>query len=49
MALREVKPLDQKQWNQVVEKINNGPTQEQREMMKVAMANAAKINANRMA
>lgn len=45
--MRTVKPLDQNQWNKVVSKINEGPTEAQRVMMKEAFVNAAKINANR--
>ncbi len=47
MALREVKPLDNKQWNQVVDILKKGPTTQQRKMMTEAIAKAKKLNVQR--
>lgn len=33
MALREVNPLDEEQWNQVVSALETGPTLAQRKMI----------------
>ncbi len=47
MALREVKPLDEKQWNQVVKALETGPTPEQKMMIKEASAHVSRLNIKR--
>ena len=43
MALREVKPLDEKQWAQVQEMLKVGPTDESISTVKNALERASKI------
>ena len=43
MALREVKPLDTKQWAQVQDMLKTGPTDESIATVKKALERASKI------
>ena len=43
MALREVKPLDKKQWAQVQDMLKTGPTDESIAIVKKALERASKI------
>ncbi len=43
MALREVKPLDNQQWEQVQNMIKTGPTDESITTVKTALERASKI------
>jgi hypothetical protein len=47
MALREVKPLDEEQWNQVVSALKTGPTEAQRQMIEEASAHVSRLNIKR--
>ena len=47
MALREVKPLDEEQWNQVVSALKIGPTEAQRQMIEEASAHVSRLNIKR--
>ena len=47
MALREVKPLDPKQWDFVVKTIKTKPTEEQRKMMREAIQDGSQIKTRR--
>ena len=43
MALREVKPLDDKQWAQVTSQLKAGPTKESISTVKEALERASKL------
>ena len=47
MALREVKPLDEEQWNQVVSALKAGPTEAQRQMIEEASTHVSQLNIKR--
>ena len=47
MALREVKPLDEEQWNQVVSALKTGPTEAQRQMIEEASVHVSRLNIKR--
>lgn len=47
MALREVKPLDEEQWSQVVSALETGPTSEQRKMIEEASTHVSRLNIKR--
>jgi len=47
MALREVKPLDEEQWNQVVSALETGPTEAQRKMIEEASIHVSRLNIKR--
>ena len=46
MALREVKPLTAKQWEQVQKMFREGPTPESRRVRREALKRAAQIKRN---
>ena len=43
MALREVKPMDDKQWKQVTDQLKAGPTKESIKTVKAALELASKL------
>lgn len=43
MALRQVKPLDDKQWEQVTRQLKKGPTEESIRTVKEALERADKL------
>lgn len=43
MALREVKPMDDKQWEQVTSQLKAGPTEESINTVKAALERAGKL------
>lgn len=43
MALREVKPMDDKQWKQVTSQLKAGPTEESINTVKAALERASKL------
>lgn len=44
MALREVKPMDDKQWEQVTSQLRAGPTEKSISTVKAALERASKLN-----
>ncbi len=46
MVLRDVKPLDEKQWAQVQEMLKTGPTDKSIATVKKALERASKIKRN---
>lgn len=47
MTLREVKPLDEEQWNQVVSALKTGPNDAQRKMIDEASDHVSRLNIKR--
>jgi len=46
MALREVHPLSDKQWNALAKTLKKEPTKQQRKMIKEAVENGSKLKVN---
>lgn len=47
MALREVSPLNEKQWKTLVTALKKKPTPKQKQMIKVAVESGSKLKVNR--
>lgn len=46
MALREVHPLNEKQWSALAKTLKKEPTKRQRKMIKEAVENGSKLKVN---